>query len=172
MTVDPVVLPGLLLLAVELGALAAVGYVVARVALRQADDRMALAQGLVIGPALWGLIVNFVLHVTPGRAGALASWALLLALAGGLVWRAPQPVRPRLRTAAGFAAAALVVFLGNAGRPSTAANPRRSHPPGAGCVHVREGGWPPAISWTPDQPLLYHYGADMLIGAPDAAWWA
>ena len=49
MTVDPAVLPGLLLLAAELGVLAAVGFVVARVALRQTDDRLALAQGLVIG---------------------------------------------------------------------------------------------------------------------------
>ena len=54
MIVDPAVLPGLLLLAAELGVLAAVGFVVARVALRQTDERMALAQGLVIGPALWG----------------------------------------------------------------------------------------------------------------------
>ena len=66
MRVDPAVIPGLLLLAAELLALAAVGYVVARVALRQTDHRLALAQGLVIGPALWGLIVNFVLHLLPG----------------------------------------------------------------------------------------------------------
>ena len=54
LTVDPAVLPGLLLLLAELAALAAVGYVVVRVALRQDDERMALAQGLVVGPALWG----------------------------------------------------------------------------------------------------------------------
>ena len=34
--------------------LAALGYLVARVALRQTDDRLALAQGLVIGPSIWG----------------------------------------------------------------------------------------------------------------------
>ena len=163
MTVDPVVLPGLLLLAVELGALAAVGYVVARVALRQADDRMALAQGLVIGPALWGLIVNFVLHVTPGRAGALASWVLLLALAGGLVWRAPQPVRPRLRTAAGFAAVTLVVFWVMLAARQLLQIPDEAIHLGL-AAFVREGGWPLVIPWTPDQPLLYHYGTDLLIG--------
>ena len=59
MIVDPAIVPGLLLLAAELAALAAVGYVVVRVALRQADARAALAQGLVVGPALWGLIVEF-----------------------------------------------------------------------------------------------------------------
>ena len=50
MIVDPAVIPGLLILAAELAALAAVGYVVVRVALRQSDDRVALAQGLVVGP--------------------------------------------------------------------------------------------------------------------------
>ena len=96
MTVDPAVVPGLLLLALELLARrwktrlrqrAAVGYVVARVALRQSDDRMALAQGLVIGLALWGLLVNFVLHVLPGaaalgarHAAALGSWVIVLVI--------------------------------------------------------------------------------------------
>ncbi len=59
MTIDPAVIPGLLLLAAELFALTTVGYVVARVALRQPDDRLAMAQGLVIGPALWGLPSTF-----------------------------------------------------------------------------------------------------------------
>lgn len=43
MTVDPGVVPGLLILVAELLALSMVGYVVARVALRQDDDRLALA---------------------------------------------------------------------------------------------------------------------------------
>ena len=90
-TVDPTVIPGLLLLAAELLALAAVGYVVARVALRQTNDLLALAQGLVIGLALWGLIVNFLLHLFLACRGT-----------GGLdccvgPWRRPglaQPPRP------------------------------------------------------------------------------
>ena len=45
MTVDPAVVPGLLLLVLELVALAAVGYIVARAALRQTDHRLALGQG-------------------------------------------------------------------------------------------------------------------------------
>jgi len=68
--VDPAIVPGLLLLAAKLAALAAVGYVVVRAALRQSDERMALAQGLVVGPALWGLTTNFVLYAVPGLAGA------------------------------------------------------------------------------------------------------
>ena len=76
MTVDAGVVPGLLLLAAEFLALAAVAFVVARVALRQTDDRLTLAQGLVIGLALWGLIVNFAMHLLPGLAGALAGFGL------------------------------------------------------------------------------------------------
>ena len=87
MTVDPAVIPGLLLLAAEFAALAAVGYVVVRVALRQTDDRMALAQGLVVGLALWGLITNFVLYAVPGLAGAAVGWGLTLILGTVLAWR-------------------------------------------------------------------------------------
>ena len=110
MTVDPAVIPGLLLLAAELLALAAVGFVVARVALRQTDNRMALAQGLVIGPALWGLIVNFVMYLLPGMAGAAAAWVITLTLAAGLAWRASSTLRLPVRTVAGFAIAALALF--------------------------------------------------------------
>lgn len=163
MTVDPTVAPGLLLLALEFGGLAAVGYVVARVALRQDDDSMALAQGMVIGPAIWGLIANFMLHPAPGRPGALASWAVLLALVAVLIWRAPQPVRPRLRTAAKFTIAALAVFWVMLAARQLLQIPDEAIHLGLS-AYIREGGWPPAVSWTPDQPLLYHYGADMLIG--------
>ena len=163
MTVDPAVVPGLLLLALELLALAAVGYVVARVALRQSDDRMALAQGLVIGPALWGLTANFLLHLVPGRAGALASWVLLLALAAGLAWHTSQVVRPRLRTAMVFVAVALVVFWAMlASRQLLHITDAETHLGLA--AFIREGGWPPILSYNPGQPLLYHYGADLLIG--------
>ena len=110
MTVDPGVVPGLLLLAAELVTLAGVGYVVARVALRQTDDGMALAQGLVMGPALWGLLVNFMLPVLPGRSGALAGWIVILALGIGLAWRAPRAVRFSPRSVVGLGAAALAVF--------------------------------------------------------------
>ncbi|MCY3923811.1 MAG: hypothetical protein OXG27_15645, partial [Chloroflexi bacterium] len=108
MTVDPEVLPGLLLLTLELLTLAAFGYIVARVALRQTDDRLALAQGLVIGPALWGLSVNFILHLLPGMSGALAGWILALGLAGYLAWRTRQalPVPPRTLVGFGLAGAA------------------------------------------------------------------
>jgi len=99
-TVDPSAVPGFLLLLAEFAALAAVGYVVARVALRQDNEPMALAQGLVIGLALWGLITNLVLYAVPGLAGAAVGWGLVLALGAVLAWRAPQPIGPRPRVAA------------------------------------------------------------------------
>ena len=71
--------PGLLLLVLELLALAAVGFVVARVGLRQRNDLAALAQGMVVGLALWGLALNFVLRVFPGLAGTLLTWLVILA---------------------------------------------------------------------------------------------
>ena len=89
MALDPTVLPGLLLLTLELAALAAVGFVVARVALRQTDDRLALAQGLVIGPALWGLIVNFVRTCSRGwPARSPAGWSCW-------PWGSASPGAPR-----------------------------------------------------------------------------
>ncbi|MCY4111389.1 MAG: hypothetical protein OXF96_05565, partial [Chloroflexi bacterium] len=110
MTVDPGVLAGLLLLLAELAVLAAFGYVMARVALRQTDDVMALAQGLVVGPALWGVVVSLVLHVVPGLAGALVGWGVVLGLGAFVVWRTPRPICPRPRVAAGFAVAAVAIF--------------------------------------------------------------
>ena len=92
MTVDVGVVPGLLLLAAEFLALAAVGFVVARVALRQTDDRLALAQGLVIGLALWGLIVNFIQCIVLPGTGRRT---------GGLDCRIGPGCRPSLASAPG-----------------------------------------------------------------------
>ncbi len=162
MTVDPSVLPGLLFLLAEFAALAAVGYVVVRAALRETDHRVALAQGLVVGPAIWGVVVNFTMYAIPGLAGAVVGWIFVLALAAVLVWRAPKPVRPRLRMAAGFAIAALAVFwIALASRQTWI-----PHIP----VHlglsasIRAGGFPPELPWNPGTPAPYHYGVDMLSG--------
>ena len=99
-TVDPAVLPGLLLLGLALAVLAAMGFLVARMALGQMDCAMALAQGMVIGPALWGLAVNVLLNVTVGRGAALAGWVEILAAAVVLVRRAPHDWRVIWRTVA------------------------------------------------------------------------
>ena len=148
MTVDPVILPGLLLLVLQLLALATLGYVVARVALRQADDLQALAQGMVIGPALWGLTVNSVLHALPGLAGAAATWMVLLALAVGLAWRSPSLLRTPARTVAGFAAAGLATFwVVLAARQMLAIPDDINHLTLA--AQFRAGGWPPEFAWNP-----------------------
>ena len=82
----------------------------ARVALGQTDDRMALAQGLIIGPALWGLIVSFVSYALPGHAGAALGWGITVALGAILAWRSNRPVWPAPRMVAGFILAALALF--------------------------------------------------------------
>lgn len=163
MTVDPAVVPGLLLLALELAALAAVGYVVVRVALRQDDERMALAQGLAVGPALWAVTVNFILYLVPGLAGAAVGWGVVLTVGAVLAWRAPDRIRPRPGVAAGFAVAVLALVLAAlASRQLMGV----SHPElrlGL-AAWIRAGGFPPELAWSPGIPVRFHYGPDVLIG--------
>ena len=169
MTVDSGIVPGLLFLALELLALAAVGFVVARVALGQRYAPLALAQGLVIGPALWGLIVNFIMFLLPGMAGAIAAWVVVLGIGAGLAWRAPSALRLPSRTAAMFVATTLAVFwLALAGRQLLAIADDEIHH--GLSASIRAGGFPPVLPWNPGQPAPYHYGIDMLVGllAPPA----
>ena len=170
MTIDPAVIPGFLLLIAELIALAAVGFVVVRVALRQTDDRLALAQGLVVGLGLWGVIVNLVLHVAPGLAGVVVGWVVTLALGAGLVRHAPASIRPPGRTLAGFAVAALAMFgVALAGRQLLTLPDAVTHVALAASMHVG-GPHPPELPWDPGMPAIYHYGFDLLVGllAPPA----
>lgn len=163
MTVDADVLPGFLLLTTECLTLAAVGYVVARVALRQTDDRLALAQGLVIGPALWGLIVNFLLHVFPGMAGALAGWMVVLTLGAVLAWRGRADLGLPPRTLAGFSLAGIAVFwIALASRQLLIIPDEILHTMMP--ATIRAGGWPPTLGWSPDLDLAYHHGIDLLVG--------
>ena len=163
MTADSLVVPGLLLLALELLALACVGYLVARVALRQGAEGMALAQGLVIGPALWGLIVSFVLYLLPGMAGAIAGWIIVVVLGAGLAWRAPQALRVPLRSIAGFGLAGTAIFwVALAGRQLfTIPDPEINLGLAAA---FRAGVWPPVLPWNPWMPVYYHFGVDLLVG--------
>ena len=163
MIVDPTVVPGFLLLLAEYGALAAVGYVVVRVALRQDDGPMALAQGMVVGLALWGLITNFVLYVVPGLAGAAVGWGVVLVLAAVLAWRAPARIRPPPRVLAGFVVVVLaLLWVGLAGRQLLELADWKIH---LGLsAWIRAGGFPPELPWNPGIPLRYHHGIDLLIG--------
>ena len=163
MIIDPSIVPGLLLFAAELLVLAAVGFVVVRVALGQSDDLMALAQGLVVGLALWGLITNFIVFLLPGLAGALAAWVIVLAIGGGVAWRRPERIRPRPRVLAGFAIAVLVLFwIALAGR-QLLPNPDPYIHHGF-IATIRAGGpHPPELPWNPGMPVPYHYGVDLLI---------
>ena len=163
MIVDPAVIPGLLLLAAELMALAAVGYVVVRVALGQRDDRMALAQGLVVGLALWGLITNFVLYAVPGLAGAAVGWGVTLTVGTVLAWRTRRPIWPRPRVAAGFAVAFLALFwMALASRQLLESPDPMLHLGLA--AWIRAGGFPPELPWNPGMVVHYHHAADLLVG--------
>ena len=163
MTVDGAVVPGLLFLLAEFVALAGVGYVVVRVALRETDDRIALAQGLVVGPAIWGVVVNLTMYALPGMAGAVAGWIFVLALAAVLTWRAPQSIRPRLRAAAGFALAALALFWAAlASRQMMGIIDPYVHIGLA--ASIREGLFPPQLPHNPGLPAPYHYGFYLLNG--------
>ena len=118
MTVEPSVVPGLLFLAGELVALAAIGYVIVRVALRESDDRVALAQGLVVGPAIWGVVVNLVMYALPGLAGAVPRAGYSCSR-----WPPSWYGAPRNRFARGcaqrrgFALATVALFCGRARLP-------------------------------------------------------
>ena len=163
MTVDPSVVPGLLFLLAELVTLAGIGYVIVRAALRESDQRVALAQGLVVGPAIWGVVVNLVMYALPGMAGAVVGWIFVLALAAILVWRSPKPVRPRLRTAAIFTLAVLALFgVALASRQTLGIGDVYLHLGLA--ASVRAGLFPPELPWSPGVSFPYHYGLDMLTG--------
>ena len=169
---DPAVLPGLLLLAAEFAGLAAVGYVVVRVALRQDNELAALAQGLVVGPALWGIVVNFVMYAVPGLAGAAVGWVVMLVLGAVLAQRSADRLRPSVRLAAGFASAVLV--LGLAALASRQLLDLSDAYITLGLAStIRAGAFPVALPWHPDTPAAYHqyhYGASLLTGllAPPA----
>ncbi|MDE2990050.1 MAG: hypothetical protein OXU21_03145 [Chloroflexota bacterium] len=163
MTVDPTVIPGLLLLVAELVVLAAVGYAVVRVALRQTDDRAALAQGLMVGPALWGLLANFIMYVVPGLAAAAVAWALVIAVAAALAWRFPDRLQAKPRTVAAFAVAVLAIcWVALASRQFLSIPDAINHLGLA--ASIRAGGFPPVFFWTPDLPASYHHGTGLLIG--------
>ncbi|MCY3785071.1 MAG: hypothetical protein OXG79_14985 [Chloroflexi bacterium] len=164
MLVDFAIVPGLLLFAAELLVLAGVGYLIARVALRQTDDVLALAQGLVIGLGVWGVIVNFVVYLIPGLAGALVGWVVVLATGAGLVWHAPDRIRLQPRAAAAIAVVALALLLVTlAGRQlepisHTATQWGLASTMRAGGLH------PPQLPWHPGMAAPYHYGFDLLVG--------
>ena len=161
MTVDSTIIPGLLFLLFELMTLAAVGFVVARTLLRHDDGLMALAQGLILGLALWALIANFVMLLVPGVPGAAIAWATTLAGTIGLAWRTPRALQISVHLAVKFAIGAVVLFW-------TALASRQLLPIVDAYLHlslassIRAGIFPPEFSWHPGEPAPYHYGSNLV----------
>ena len=134
-----------------------------RVVLRQSDDRAALAQGLVVGIALWGLITNYVLYIVPGLAGAAVGWAILIAIGAGLAWRTSCRIRPRPRTVAGFSVAVLaLLWVALASRQLMVIADPQTHLGLA--ATMRAGIFPPESPWNADVLIRYHHGRDLLVG--------
>jgi len=163
MRVDLTVVPGLLLLAAELAALAAVGYVIVRAVLRQDDERMALAQGLVVGPALWGVITNFVLYLVPGLAGATVGWGVVLALGAVVTWSARGRIGLQPRTVAALAIAFLALFWVALATRQLLTIQDWSIQLGL-ASSIRAGAFPPELPWHPGMPVRYHHGPSLLVG--------
>ena len=164
MNIDPSVIPGLVLLAGELLALAVVGFIVVRVALGQTDDRLAVAQGLVVGLALWGLIVNFVLYLWPGYGGALTGWVAVLAIGAILAWRGRERLSLKPKVATGIGTAFLVLFWVALAARQLLGTPDADLHHGL-IAAIRAGGvHPPELPWNPGLSAPYHYGVDLLIG--------
>lgn len=146
-----------------------VGFIVARVALRQRNDLLALAQGMAVGMAIWGLTANFAMFLLPGLAGGIAAWVVAIGIGAGLAWREPGALRVPMSTSTIFAASAMLTFwLALAGRQLLSIADDEIHHGLA--ASIRAGGFPPVLPWNPSQAAPYHYGIDMLVGllAPPA----
>ena len=142
-----------------------VGFAVSRVLLRQSDDLLALAQGMAVGLALWGLIANFAMHLAAWNGGRPSPPGLSQSCASESGWLGAhlRALRVPMSTAATFFATALLIFLlALAGRQLLSIADDEIHHGLA--ASIRAGGFPPVLPWNPGQPAPYHYAIDMLVG--------
>ena len=107
-------------------------------------------------------MVNFVLHLLPGMAGALAGWVIILALGAGLVWRAPQALRLRPRTLAGFLVTVLALFWVALASRQTLGIPDAYTHLGLTAT-LRAGAYPPTFPWLPGVTAPYHHSIATLV---------
>ena len=165
--VDVGLLPGLLLFALELAAIAVFGYVVVRGLLGQARGYLAASQGLIAGLALWGLLLNAAFYVAPGAVGVVLAWLAAAALTGILIWKKRVEPRPTLSAAATFAAICLPIFwISLSARQLLWIPDIGAHVPLT--ASMMAGNFPPAFPWNPNEAANYHYGLDLIIGGLEA----
>ena len=165
--IDVGLLPGLLLFALELAAIAVFGYVVVRGLLGQAPGYLAAFQGLIVGLALWGLLLNAAFYVAPGAIGVVLAWSAAAVLAAVLIWKKRVQPRPALSTAAIFAAICLPIFwISLSARQLLWIPDIGAHVPLT--ASMMAGNFPPAFPWNPNEAAHYHYGPDLVIGGLEA----
>ena len=131
---------------------------IVRVALRETDHRVALAQGLVVGPAIWGVVVNLAMYALPGIPGAIAGWIFVLALAAVLVWRFAEIGPPAAAHGGGVQPHGTRHLLGGARQQAAPVGDRRDSIHLGLAASIRAGGFPPELPWNPGTPAPYHYG--------------
>ncbi len=165
--VDVGLLPGLLLIALELAAIAILGYVVVRGLLGQAPGYLAASQGLIVGLALWGLLLNAAFYVAPGPIGVALAWLAAAVLTGLLIWKKRVEPRPGLSTGAIFSAICLPIFwISLSARQLLWIPDIGAHVPLT--ASMMAGNFPPAFPWNPNEAANYHYGPDLIIGGLEA----
>ena len=165
--IDAARLPGLCLLAIELGALAGLGYTVIRVLLGQRCGYLAAAQGLVVGLVLWGALLNALFYLVPGFNAVILTWLCVGILTIILVRKGRVRPYPRFLAAATFATVVFAVFwVALSARQLLWVPDIGAHIPLTASMMV--GNFPPTFPWNPSEPSFYHYGPDLLIGGLEA----
>ncbi len=160
-------LPGFSLLAVEIGAIAVLGYVVVRGLMGQAAGYLAAFQGLIVGLALWGVLMNAAFYVLPGVYGLILAWLVAAVLTATLIWKRRVEPRPTLSAAASFAAIFIAVFwISLSARQLLWVPDIGAHIPLT--ASMMAGNFPPTFPWNPNEPAFYHYGPDLIIGGLEA----
>ena len=147
----------------QLLILSAAGAGVIRSVWPNVAPNVARSAGLIAGPALFGAVTAFAMYMVPGTAGVAAGWAVVLAVAIGVIWRHGLPPKTLL-PGWHFGVLWLVVFvIALAARQQYWIPDAMVHAPLS--ASLLAGTFPPQFPWTPDVPAIYHFLPELVIGA-------